>query len=206
MSSRLVITPWDGKDRELLDRCIESVAKSGVEHRVVECGPEWLYVMFEMRNDADAIAWVDADDIVYSGALTLAFDTIEQNNVGLVYTDECRIDINDKQLNISTSGEKKLWDLVSHPGCVHHLTVTKKNSITERALEAHKITNTALDWAMRVDAGVSMGMKHVPILGYGWRYRPGQITSTAKNQEILRNSIQPSREIFREWLTGLKQQ
>jgi hypothetical protein len=161
--------------------------------------------MFGMRDDADFIAWVDADDIVYPGALISSFDAIEEHNVGLVYTDECRIDINSQQLNISTSGQKTMWDLVSHPGCIHHLTVTKKGAITTRALDAYCRRNAPLDWAMRVDAGVSCGIWHNPVLGYGWRYRPGQITSDRDHQQSLRNSIPPARQLFREWLTGIKQ-
>jgi len=205
MTSRLVITPWDGKNQNFLDRCKESVAESGVEHRIVRCGPEWSVTMFSMRNDADAIAWVDADDIVYPGALIQSFETLEQNNVGLVHTDECRIDVNDKQMSISTSGTKSLWDLASHPGCVHHLVVTKKNTITERALEVYNELKIPLDWAMKVDAGARYGIKHVPILGYGWRIHATQITSTSARHLLMRDSLQSARNYFREWVTGIKQ-
>ncbi len=205
MPSRLVITPWDGKNESFLDRCKESVAESGIEHRIVKCGSEWSRTMFTMRNDADAIAWVDADDIVYPGALIKSFETLEQNDVGLVHTDECRIDINDKQINISTSGPKTLWDLASHPGCIHHLVVTKKNSITDRALEIFNEIGVPLDWIMKVDAGANHGIKHVPILGYGWRIHSTQITSTTERHLLVKDNLQIARNYFREWVTGIKQ-
>jgi hypothetical protein len=170
--SLLVLTPWDGNNEHLLERCISSVKTSGIEHRIIECGLDWELIMYSMRNDADYIAWVDADDIVYPGAAEEAFRTIEKYNVGLVYTDECRIDESDRRLKISTSGPKTMWDLVSHPTCVHKLTVTKKNTITDRVLTVHKETKCPLDWAMRVDAAINNGMSHVPIMGYGWRVHP----------------------------------
>jgi hypothetical protein len=202
---RLVITPWDGKNANLLDRCVESVKESGIEHRVVQCGPEWELTMYSMRNDADAIAWVDADDIVYPGAIVLAFDMLEQHDVGLAYTNECRIDLNDKQTYSFTTIPRTTWDLASHPGSVHHLTVTRKDTITDRVLEVHKRTRTPLDWAMRVDAAAHRGMVHVPILGYGWREHPTQITANPKCQLEMRESIPQARNSFREWITGIKQ-
>lgn len=205
MLSRLVITPWDGKNKEFLDRCITSVKESGVEHCVVECGKDWQLTMYSMRNDADSVAWVDADDIVYPGALIQSFEMIENNDVGLVYTDECRIDRDDRNLGISTSGQKTLWDLASHPSCVHHLVVTKKNTITERVLDIHNRTEIPLDWAMKVDSAARHGMKHVPILGYGWRVHSTQITAGAELHNRIRVTLQEARNEFREWVTGIRQ-
>lgn len=158
-----------------------------------------------MRNDADAIAWVDADDIVYPGALNQSFEIIENNNVGLVYTDECRIDLDDNNIKMSSCGEKTLWDLASHPRCVHHLSVTKKNTITDRVLDIFKRTEVPLDWAMKVDAASRYGMKHVPILGYGWRFHATQITAGSLLDQKMCITMQEIRNEFREWISGVRQ-
>ena len=111
---RIVITPWYGKNEEFLNRCKDSVAESGIEHRVVRCGSDWELQMYELRNEADYVAWVDADDIVYPGALQAAFNLVEETQVGLVYTDEAQIDKDDKILLVN-KGKKTLFDLASHP-------------------------------------------------------------------------------------------
>lgn len=182
-----------------------SVKESGIEHQIIKCEENWETVMFSMRNDAEFIAWVDADDIVYPGALTKSFELIENNNVGLVYTDECIINIDDKIVRISTSGEKTLWDLVSHPNCVHHLTVTRRGAISERVLPIYLKTGVPLDWAMRVDAACNMGMMHVPILGYGWRQHAKQITSGKNFNTKMKRIFQTVRNEFRMWASGINQ-
>lgn len=205
MPSRLVITPWDGNNQHFLDRCKQSVCESGIEHRVVRCGTDWEQVMFSMRDDADGVAWVDADDIVFPGVLTKAFDLLESLPVGLVYTDECRIDETDAVLRVSSSGEKSLWDLASHPRSIHHLTVTKKHAISERPLLLYQEIGVPLDWAMKVDAGANLGIAHLSMMGYGWRIHDTQITANPALEYRIQKSIQPARNHFREWVTGVKQ-
>lgn len=197
--TRLVITPWDGKHDDLLEECKASVAESGVEHRVVRCGTDWQEIMFGMRNDADTIAWVDCDDIVYPGAVVAAMDLLEKSGVGLVYTDEALIDRYGKTHQMA-AGERTLHALASHPMPVHHLTVTRRHSIGGRALMAHRKHGILLDWAMKVDAAANGGMKHLPMLGYGWRLHGDQMTSNREFQQKLNDNLPAHRAILREWV------
>ena len=204
MHTRLVITPHDGKNIELLARCVASVKESGIEHLVVRCGSDWELQMYELRNSADYVAWVDADDIVYPGALQAAFNLAEETQAGLVYTNEAQIDKDDKILRVN-SGKKTLFDLASHPRSIHHLSVTKKNSITDRILPVFEQTKCPLDWAMRVDAAVNCGLAHLDMIGYGWRSHGNQITDSREFQSHMIKELPAMRRIFREWVTGYKQ-
>ncbi len=126
---RIVITPWGGKHEALLEECKASVAESGIEHLIVRCGSDWELCMYELRNSADYVAWVDADDLVYPDALIKSFELAEQTQAGLIYTDERLID--DKGIEFcKIEGVCSLFDICSKPTLAHHLSVTKKNSIT----------------------------------------------------------------------------
>jgi hypothetical protein len=207
--SRIVLTPWDGQHEDLLERCKESVKESGVEQVVIRCGLEWQEKLFELRNCADMVATVDADDIVYPGALKSSFDLLESSGVALVHTDEVRVDMNDRVVACTACGDQTAFDIASSPTAVHHLVVMRKGSITSRPLDVYNTTGVLLDWAMRVEAvsksGEFSGLKRNPIFGYAWRVRDKQITESRDFHNTMTQNIQRYRRIFREWVTGAKQ-
>lgn len=193
-----MITPWGGKHEKYLELCKESVAESGVEHLVVRCGPDWELRMYELRNEADYIAWVDADDIVYPGAILSSFALAEKEEVGLVYTDEVMIDKDGKEF-CRIEGDCKLFDIVMRPTVAHHLSITKKNSITPRVLDIFEKTKCPLDWAMRVDAAINAGYKRCPMLGYGYRWHGDQIISNKDFHMHFGNNFRETTKAFRDW-------
>lgn len=195
---RIVITPWGGKHEHYLEECKASVVESGIEHLVVRCGTDWELRMFELRNEADYVAWVDADDIVYPGALQAAFELAESSQKGLVYTDEALIDSKSVEFARST-GDAKLFDIVMKPTMAHHLSLTKKNSVTERVVELHATTKVPLDWAMRVDAAINAGYVRLPIIGYGYRYHGEQIVGTPAFHNEFHSKSKEITTAFRKW-------
>lgn len=207
--SRIVLTPWDGNDEDLLERCKESVKESGIEHVIIRCDREWQVKIFELRNCADMVATVDADDIVYPGALKSSFDLLESSGVALVHTDEVRVNMDDRIMSCTSCGDQTPFDIASNPTAVHHLVVTRKGSISERPMLAYGTIGVLLDWAMRVDAvsksGEFSGVMRNPMFGYGWRIRKNQITTSDEFHANFTENIQLYRRLFREWITGANQ-
>jgi hypothetical protein len=196
---RIVITPWDGKNPELLKQCKDSVRESGIPHLIVRCGPDWEQKMFNVRDMADYVAWVDSDDIVYPGALQAAFELAEKTQAGLIYSDELHIDINGDEIG-RTEGECALMHMITSPQAVHHLTVTKKGSISNRVIEVYNKSGCPIDWAMRIAAATHSGAVHLPMLAYGWRHHGNQITANESFHEDLKYRIKPAADIFRQWV------
>jgi hypothetical protein len=207
--SRIVLTPWDGQNEDLLERCKESVKESGIEHVVIRCDKDWQVRIFELRDCADMVATVDADDIVYPNALKSSFDLLESSGVALVHTDEVRIDMNDRVVSCTACGDQTPFDIASSPTAVHHLVVTRKGAMTDRPLKAYSTVGVLLDWAMRVEAASKSGKFHGimrnPMFGYGWRLRGNQITESRQFHDNITENIQLYRRLFREWITGANQ-
>lgn len=199
-NTRLVVTLWDGKHEHFHEMCKASVKESRVDHLVVRAGDDWQVVLHSLRNEADLIAWVDADDIVYPGAINKALDLLESTNAGLVYTDEAMIDGNGTILQESGPKARTLFDLASHPNAVHHLHCTRKYAISNRPLDIHFRLGAMVDWSMKVDAAANAGMAHIPEVGYGWRLHGEQITSKPGFQREYQAKIQPIRQELRSWV------
>ncbi len=201
----LVVTPWSGrKDREKwLELCKESVKESGFPHLIVQCGLDWEVKMFELRNEAPYIAWVDDDDIVYPGTLRKCFEALEATpNIGLAYTDEIYIDENSQEFG-SNKGQKSLIDLITHPRGVHHLAVTRQYSIDEEPLRIfNRIGQPCpLDWLIRVRSGTQHGMIYVSgVKGYGWRIHKDQMSKSDRYHGVFADHLSKLRPVIKSWI------
>lgn len=182
-SKYLVLTPWGGQREDLLEQCKASVATSPYEHRVVKCGSDWEEVMFSMRNDAEYVAYVDADDIVYPGALEAVFSALENNDVGLAFTKEQRITEDGTPKEIRPHA-KNIKDVISEPSKCHHLVAMRRNSIDDEPMRVYrkfanfesKNRGCPLDWLMRARSATQCGFIHVDMVGYGYRMHRDTIT------------------------------
>lgn len=201
----LVVTPWSGKPgrKPWLEICKESVKQSGFPHLIVPCGSDWETRMFDLRNEAPYIAWVDDDDFVYPGTLQKCFEALENNpTIGLAYTDEVYVDGEGKEFG-SNKGQKSMIDLTSHPRGVHHLAVTRQHSVDETPLRIfHKIGQPCpLDWLIRVRAGTQHGMVHVGgVKGYGWRTHSGQMSKSPCYHGVFADHLNKLRPVIRSWI------
>ncbi len=210
LNKLLVITPWSGrKGREgWLELCKDSVKESGFPHLVVQCGPDWETRMFALRNEAPYIAWVDDDDIVYPGSLRKCFDALESNpSIGLAYTDEVYIDTEGTEFGVN-KGKKSLIDLITHPRGVHHLAVTRKNSVDEAPLRVFTRMGQPcpLDWLIRVRSGAQHGMIHVSgVKGYGWRVHKDQMSKSTRYHGVFANHLSKLRPVVRSWIEPTSQ-
>lgn len=198
---RLVLTPWDGRNPSLLAQCQYTVEQStSAEHRVVKCGPEWQQTMFRMRNDADLVAWVDCDDIVYGDAIERTFDALDRYRSGLAFTDEAIIDVQGRVLRLN-DGPRTVENLAAGPSGIHHLVVTRADTIDEEPLALWKrYPAVPLDWLMRARSGLRHGITRVPMVGYGYRRHPGQMTASAEYSRQMGRSIAPVSRILRRWM------
>jgi hypothetical protein len=191
MSKYLVLTPWNGLDEDLLELCKESVEKASddldVEHRVIRCGPDWEEVIFEMRNDAEFVAYVDADDIVYNTAIKDTFLALERSTAGLAFTKEQLID-RSGQFIIHRPYARVVQDILSQPSMCHHLAAMRRGSIDEEPLRVYrkyanfseKNRGCPLDWLMRARAAITHGFVFVDQVGYGYRQNKNGITADPK--------------------------
>jgi hypothetical protein len=198
---RLVITPWDGRNPVLLEECRQSVkASTYAEHRVVKCGPEWQRTMFRMRNDADMVAWVDGDDVVYGDAIERCFDELERSTVGVAFTDEAIIAVDGRRIRLN-EGPRTLENLAAGPAGVHHLVVTRAETIDEEVLALWaKYPAVPLDWLMRARSGLRYGIKRVPMVGYGYRRHPGQMTAGTEFSRQMGRAMAPVSRVLRTWI------
>lgn len=199
---RLVLTPWDGRNAGLLAQCRQSVrASTSAEHRVVRCGPEWQETMFQMRNDADLVAWVDADDVVYGRAIDLAFEALERLPwCGLAFTDEAIIDVMGTVMRVNDRPRTR-ENLAAGPAGIHHLVVTRTGTIDEEPLALWKqYPAVPLDWLMRARCGLRYGVTRVPMVGYGYRRHVGQMTASAEFSRQMGRTIAPVSRVLRRWM------
>lgn len=201
----LVVTPWSGRpEREhWLELCKESVKASGFPHLIVRCGIDWETRMFDLRNEAPYIAWVDDDDLVYPGALSRCLDALESNpSIGLAYTDEVYIDEAGVPTG-SNKGPKSLMDLTTHPRAVHHLAVTRQYSVDDVPLRVfNRIGQPCpLDWLIRVRAGAQHGMIYVGgTQGYGWRIHKNQMSKSPRYHGVFADHLNKLCPAIRSWI------
>jgi hypothetical protein len=202
-----VVTPWDGKHEDLLSQCLKSTQASKIPHLVIRCGQDWENKIFELRDVADVVLWVDADDVVYEDAIERCIYALENSDVGVAYTDEAVIDIAGTVLKTNT-GPRSLLDIASHPNCVHHLVATRAHTIDLEPLkvfEAYADFNAPnrgcpLDWLMRARSACRYGLVHVPMVGYGWRRRPEQISSDRGFASHFATVLPQVRQHVRSWI------
>lgn len=161
-----------------LQECMDSVSKSGNRHIIVECGPEWGQVLYDMRDVADSVAWVDSDDYVYPDVLNRAFELMEKTQVGVVYTDEEVMQ--DNKIIFTRKGERPVNLLRKFPFTIHHLSITRKGSVSPRAKKCIDLMDTCYDWPIRLDAAINHGVAHLPEVGYVWRKHATQDTKVNK--------------------------
>lgn len=169
---RAVVTLVRKSGEPYLDECIASIRMANVPHIMIECGSEWGEVLYEMRNVADSVAWVDSDDYVYPDVLLKAFEAMENSTVGVVYTDEAILI--DNEVKYFREGDYSISELLQRPFTIHHLTLTRRNTISDRALKCIKQMKTMYDWPMRIEAALHSGVLRVPEVGYVWRRYPTQ--------------------------------
>ncbi len=200
----LVVTPWSGrKDREsFLEICKVSVKESGFDHLVLRCGIDWETVIYDLRNEAEYIAWVDDDDFVYPGAIQKCYEALEANpNLGLAYTDESYVDL-DGNVKGSNNGMKTLMNLAAHPRNVHHLAVTRRFSVDNEPRRIFdKIGQPCpLDWLIRVRAGAQHGMIHVAGPGYAWRIHPSQMSKSSRYHGVFNENLNKLKVVCSSWI------
>ncbi len=169
---RAVVTLVRETGEPFLDECVESVRKANVPHIIVECGKDWGQMLYKLRNVADAVAWVDSDDYIFPDVMNKAFEVMESTNVGVVYTDETVI--SDGKILYNRRGDYTLNDLRNRAFTIHHLAITRRNTIGERAKKCIDQMKTMYDWPMRIDAMIHSGAQRVPEIGYAWRRYKGQ--------------------------------
>jgi hypothetical protein len=205
----LVVTPWSGKkDREpFLEICKASVKESGFDHLVLRCGADWETVIYDLRNEAEYVAWVDDDDFVYPGAIQRCYDALEAHpNLGLAYTDENYVDPSGN-VKGSNNGKKELLDLTAHPRSVHHLAVTRRFSVDN---EPRKIFDRIgqpcpLDWLVRVRAGAQHGMIHVAGPGYAWRIHATQMSKSIRYHGVFNENLKKLKAVCKSWIEPTSQ-
>lgn len=191
---RAVVTLTRKGGDPFLDECIASVAASGNPHIILECGDEWGQVLYQMKDCADAVAWVDSDDYVYPDVMNKAFELMEQTQVGVVYTDE---EVwQDGKVVFTKAVDQDLKFFRKFPFTVHHLAITRKGSISERALKCIDQMNTIYDWPMRLDAAVNFGIKRLPKVGYAWRKHAAQETQSPNRAKYLQHSLDVVRKEY----------
>lgn len=201
------MTPWDGRREDLLSLCLKSTAPSRIPHLVIRCGHDWEERIFELRDIADVVLWVDADDVVYEDALERCVHALENSDVGVAYTDEAIIDVNGNVEDV-LGGDRSIIDMTSHPSCVHHLIATRYGTIDTEPLKLFKAygdftqpnRGCPLDWLMRARSAARYGMVRVPMVGYGWRKTPGQITSDPHFNDHFAKVLPQVRDHVRRWI------
>lgn len=177
-----------------LDECIASVRASGNPHIIQECGDEWGQVLYQMKDIADSVAWVDSDDYVYPEVMNKAFELMEETQVGVVYTDEELV--RDGKILFKRTGSKSVDEFRKAPFAIHHLAITRKGAVSERALKCINQMHTVYDWPIRLDAAVNFGTKHLPKVGYVWRRHKEQETQSINRAKYLHSSLEVVRKEY----------
>jgi len=175
---RAVVTLVRKGGDPFLQECMDSVKLSGNQHIIIECGKEWGQVLYEMKDIADSVAWVDSDDYVIPEVMNKAFELMEKTQVGVVFTDEKVMQ--DNKIIFTREGERNINLLRRFPFTIHHLSITRRGSVSPRAKKCIDLMETCYDWPIRLDAAINYGVKRLPEIGYVWRRHPAQETITNK--------------------------
>lgn len=188
MNSLAVITMTKGLQPFSLGRCIDSVKSmlpADAHHYVIECKDvsKWAQIRIECLGLAPYIAFVDDDDIVVNNSISISFDVIKNNDVGVVFTDEALVDKNGKILSIRC-GPRLYEANQTKPWQIHHFSVIKTACCIDDMSALLGLTD-GVDWFMRSNAIKHAGALHVPIVGYHWTQHDNMMSRNQEKSKLV---------------------
>ena len=161
----------------LLERCKKSVndmLPADAEHIILPCDSkkEWPKIRIDALKLAPYVCFVDDDDVVVNNSIPICLRAMEENDVGVVFTDEALADLNGNITSIR-AGVRRYDDNIDTPWSVHHLSVIQSNAVVDN-LDHLLDQIDGVEWFIRSSAMKSKGALHVPIIGYKWTHHKDQ--------------------------------
>jgi hypothetical protein len=198
----LVVSTLTRGDRpRWLAQCCASVASElprGAQHVVSRCPSDFQGARWESAQWAEAIAFVDDDDMMVGNALDLCRKALEQTGAGVAFTFEQRIDANGAPMSCDTRS-RTTHDVAMHPRMLHHLAVVRRSCLHPVILEHAQRIGIGIDWLIRAYAALKHGAVQVPVIGYLWRQHD-QATSASAGWSAAYEAAMPElRAVTRSW-------
>lgn len=177
MNELLIVTHTRGDRNKSLARTIHSVEKYlpvGAEHLVIKVPNDLQFVdaRIEALTFAPYVCFVDDDDYVVNNSLQLALSAAKSTDVGVAFTDEALVDLQDNILDVRY-GSRYYDNINKAPWMIHHLSV-----INTKHVKLSEVDNRpqSVDHTMRCSAIKAAGAIHVPVVGYHWVQHPTSMT------------------------------
>lgn len=166
-----VITHHNPNRNVDINRCVQSVnaaLQHGDKHIFIECDAkihtEFLQARFDSLKLGDYVCFVDDDDYIPENVLAIARQCIIENpDVGLYFTRECRVIGNDI---IQCKAGENYENLISGPTSMHHLCVFNTKYITIECLDIAIKAQCGIEWVIKCWLALQYGAIHIPIDGY----------------------------------------
>ena len=139
-------------------------------YTIIQCNSkeEWPKIRIDALKLAPYVCFVDDDDVVVNNSIPICLQAMEENDVGVVFTDEELVDLNGNTLSIR-DGVRRYDDNINTPWSVHHLSVIQSNAVVDN-LDHLLDQIDGVEWFIRSSAMKSKGALHVPIIGYKWSF------------------------------------
>ena len=180
--------PSKGRD---ISRSVASVQRAlpvGAKHAIIECEENFIEARWEARKLDEFICFVDDDDYISPGSLSLCMKALRNTSLGIAFTDEVSETPEGKVLS-TNARERTYGEMAVTPMSVHHLCVMRTSAIYEEVIDLAKEHKLAIEWLMKATAGLIHGAVHVPIIGYHWVHHPEQHSKQVEWQAHFRKNV-----------------
>lgn len=197
-----VVTHHNPKRDISIKRCIQSVdaaLQPGDKHLFIECDGtnynDYAKARFDSLKLGDYVCFVDDDDYIPENVLADVRKCIIDNpDVGLYYTRECKVISNDI---IHCKAGEKYENLIISPTGIHHLSIFNTKYIDNEILDLAFQVGCGVEWIMRCWFALQYGAIHIPIDGYYYCFHDSQLYKRLTKNFFNHNKLFKS--VFAGW-------
>ncbi len=182
-----VVTHTYYRDRDLLKRTCESVEKAlpaGATHKVIPCYDNWYRARFDAVMSDDFVVFVDDDDTIDEGGLSMAYDLAKKYQPGVICTDENEVRLDGTVIR-KCQTIKSYKGAMAHPRLCHHLCLINRDYVSEDVIKLHQKYDKGIDWFMKTSAAVKGTGIHLATYSYNWTVHQNTMTTNSDYRLVL---------------------